>query len=153
MKKIFLTALTLGFLTMTIVSCQSEKKDGASDSTSVASGDSTHDTAHATAAVTPAETKTTASEIAKAEVSAPDFSVSEVNDGIKEFSSIKDEYVAAIEKKDATAIKAAQGKFNTWVGRAATWGAKLPVKENQKYIEYYEKLVLQWEIAGKSLKK
>ena len=153
MKKIFLTALTLGFLTMTIVSCQSEKKDGASDSTSVAAGDSAHATAATATAGTPAETKATASEIAKAQVSAPDFSVSEVNDGIKEFSPLKDEYVAAIAKKDATAIKAAQDKFNTWVVKASTWGAKLPVKENQKYIEYYEKLVLQWDIAGKSLKK
>ncbi|WP_379093735.1 hypothetical protein [Pedobacter sp. UC225_65] len=151
MKKIFLTALTLGFLTTTIVSCQSEKKDGASDSTSAAAGDSAHATA-ATAG-TPAEAKATATEMAKAQVSAPDFSVSEVNDGIKEFSPIKDEYVAAIAKNDATAIKAAQDKFNTWVGKAATWGAKLPAKENQKYIEYYEKLVRQWEIVGKSLKK
>jgi hypothetical protein len=153
MKKIFLTALTLGFLTTTIVSCQSEKKDGASDSTSVAAGDSAHATATAATAGTPAEAKATATEMAKAQVSAPDFSVSEVNDGIKEFSPLKDEYVAAIAKKDATAIKAAQDKFNAWVVKAATWGAKLPTKENQKYIEYYEKLVSQWEIAGKSLKK
>lgn len=151
MKKIFLTALTLGFLTTTIVSCQSEKKDGATDSTSVAE---TKTDSAKTAAAEPTTSKIepTAAEIEKAKVAAPDFSVAEVNDGIKEFSSLKDEYVAALGKKDAPAIKAAQDKFNAWVGRAATWGAKLPTKENQKYIEYYEKLVSQWEIAGRTAK-
>lgn len=151
MKKIFLSVLTLGFLSMTIVSCQSEKKDSATDSASVVAGDSTN--APAATSVSTPETKATAEEMVKAEVSAPDFSVSEVNEGIKEFATFKTAYVAAIEKKDAAAIKDAQAKYSAWVMKAATWGAKLPAKENQKYIEYYEKLARQWEIAGKALKK
>lgn len=152
MKKIFLTALTLGFLTTAIVSCQSEKKDGATDSTSVAES-KTDSAKTSTSAATTSTAPATAAEIEKAKVAAPDFSVSEINEGIKEFAPIKAEYVAALEKKDVTAAKAAQDKFNAWVTKAATWGSKLPVKENQKYIEYYEKLVQQWTIAGKTVAK
>ncbi|KQC02490.1 hypothetical protein [Pedobacter sp. Hv1] len=152
MKKIFLTALTLGFLSLTIVSCQSEKKDGAADSTGIAETKTdTSKTTVPTAATS--TTPATAEEIEKAKVSAPDFSVSEINEGFKEFTPIKEEYVAALAKKDVPAVKAAQDKFNAWATKASTWGAKLPVKENQKYIEYYEKLVQQWTIAGKTAAK
>ena len=95
----------------------------------------------------------TKEEIAKAEVKAPDFSNSEVNDGLKEFNSLKEEYISALANKDEAAIKAIVGKYNTWVMKTSAYGAKLPAAENQKFIEYYEKLAQQWTIAERQAKK
>lgn len=150
MKKVFLTVLTLGFLASVMVSCQSEAKKDSADSTAVIESDSTKmaDSLAALPVVEP-----TKEEIAKAEVKAPDFSNSEVNDGLKEFSSLKDEYVSALANKDKAAVKTITDKYNAWVMKTAAYGSKLPTTENQKFIDYYQKLVQQWEIAGRQAKK
>lgn len=151
MKKVFLTVLTLGFLAIGMVSCQSDKKDKTSDdSTAVASDSSSVKVGNDAAAPVTAPTK---EEIANSQVAAPSFSNDEVNEGIKEFSKIKEEYVSALESKNADEIKAAKDKYNAWVTKAATWGNRVSTDENQKYIEYYQKLVRQWDIAGRQAAK
>lgn len=150
MKKIFLTVLTLGFLAGVMVSCQSEAKKDSADSTAVIKGDSTKmaDSLAAAPVIEP-----TKEEIAKAEVKAPDFSNSEVNDGLKEFAALKEEYISALASKDEAAIKAIVTKYNTWVMKSAAYGSKLPTAENQKFIDYYQKLAQQWTIVERQAKK
>lgn len=150
MKKVFLTVLTLGFLASVMVSCQSEKKKGAEDTTAVIESDTTKK-ADSLAAIPVIEP--TKEEIAKAEVKAPDFLNSEVNDGLKEFNSLKEEYISALASKDDVAIKAILDKYNTWVMKTATYGSKLPASENQKFIDYYQKLAKQWDIVERQAKK
>ena len=150
MKKVFLTVLTVGFLSSVMVSCQSETKKDSADSTAVMVSDSTKmaDSLAALPVIQP-----TNEEITKAEVKAPDFSNSEVNDGLNEFSAIKAEYEKALASKDDATLKEVITKYNAWVMKTAAYGSKLPTDENQKFIEYYEKLAVQWDIAGRQAKK
>ena len=150
MKKVFLTVLTLGFLTSVMVSCQSEAKKDSADSTAVMLNDSTK-AADSLAAIPVIEP--TKDEIAKAEVTAPDFSNSEVNDGLNEFNSLKEDYANALASNDDAALKEVITKYNAWVMKTAFYGKKLPTQENQKFIEYYEKLAVQWDIIGRQAKK
>lgn len=150
MKKVFLTVLTLGFLTSVMVSCQSEAKKESADTTAI-TGIDTAKVAGSLAALPVIEP--TKEEIAKAEVKAPDFSDSDVNEGLGQFNSLKEEYASALASKDNTAIKAVVDKYNTWVMKTATYGSKLPAAENQKFIEYYEKLAQQWSITERQAKK
>lgn len=151
MKKIFLTVSTLGFLASVMVSCQSDKKKGSVDDTAAVSQSNITKVADSLAALPVIEP--TKEEIAKAEVKSPDFSNSEVNEGLGEFNSLKEEYVSALTSKDNAAIKAVVDKYNTWVMKTATYGSKLPAAENQKFIEYYEKLAQQWNITERQAKK
>lgn len=150
MKKVFLTVLTLGFLSGVMVSCQSETKKDSADTTAVIEGDTTKiaDSLAALPVIEP-----TKEEIAKAEVKAPDFTNAEVNDGLNEFNSIKADYVSALASKDDAAIKTVVDKYNAWVVKTAAYGSKLPTTENQKFIDYYEKLAQQWDIATRQAKK
>ena len=150
MKKVFLTVLTSGFLASVMVSCQSEKKKDSTDTTAVIASDTTKiaDSLAALPVIEP-----TKEEIAKAEVKAPDFSNSEVNDGLNEFNSLKEEYISALANKDKAAIKAILGKYNTWVMKTAAYGSKLPTTENQKFIDYYQNLAQQWAIVERQAKK
>ena len=158
MKKVFLTVLTLGFISSVMVSCQSESKKDSADSTAVIGNDSTKVADSLTAikvdslaglpVIAP-----TKDEINRAEVNAPDFSNSEVNDGLNEFNSIKADYTSALASKDETAIRTVIDKYNSWVMKTAAYGSKLPTQENQKFIEYYEKLAAQWDIIGRQAKK
>ena len=150
MKKVFLTVLTFGFLASVMVSCQSEKKKDSADSTAVIESDSTK---MADSLATLPVVEPTKEEIAKAEVKAPDFSNSEVNDGLNEFNSLKEEYISALANKDAAAVKTIVGKYNNWVMKTATYGSKLPAAENQKFIDYYEKLAAQWNIVSRQANK
>lgn len=150
MKKVFLTILTLGFLSGIMLSCQSEAKKDTADSTTVIKSESTK-TKDSLAALPVVEP--TKEEIKKAEVKAPDFSNSEVNDGFNEFNPIKTEYVSALASKDDVAIKKVVDKYNAWVVKAATYGSKLPADENQKFIDYYQKLIAQWDIVERQAKK
>lgn len=147
MKKVF---LTFGFLASVMVSCQSEKKKDSADSTAVIESDSTKmaDSLAALPVVEP-----TKEEIAKAEVKAPDFSNSEVNDGLNEFNSLKEEYISALADKDEAAVKTIIDKYNNWVMKTAAYGSKLPASENQKFINYYQKLAAQWNIIERQAKK
>ncbi len=151
MKKVFLTVLTLSFIANVMVSCQSENKKDSADSTAVTKQDSVAaKTADSLAAIPVIEP--TKEEITRAEVKAPDFSNSEVNEGLSEFNSIKDEYVSAIKSKDEAVTKAVIDKYNAWVMKTVVYGSKLPANENQKFIEYYEKLSAQWRIAERQAK-
>lgn len=79
-------------LATTIVSCSSEKKT-----------DSTSDTNEVTVVDSPAVSTETATTSTASDV--PSFSDDEVNKGLAEFATLKDEYVAALKKsKDATKI-------------------------------------------------
>lgn len=151
MKKVFLTVLTLGFLSGVMVSCQSETKKDSADTTAVTEGDTTKKIADSLAALPVIEP--TKEEIAKAEVKAPDFTNAEVNEGLNEFSALKDEYTNALANKDEATTKAIVDKYNAWVMKTAAYGSKLPTAENQKFIEYYEKLAQQWDIATRQAKK
>lgn len=152
MKKVFLTVLTLGLLSSAIVSCQSETKKDSADTTAVTTQESVATkTADSLAALPVIEP--TKEEITKAEVKAPDFSNSEVNDGLNEFKSLKDDYVSALANKDDAAIKKVVDKYNAWVMKTAAYGSKLPTDENQKFIDYYQKLAAQWRIVERQAKK
>ena len=152
MKKVFLTVLTLGLLSSAIVSCQSETKKDSADTTAVTTQETAATkTADSLAALPVIEP--TKEEIKKAEVKAPDFSNSEVNDGLNEFNSLKKEYASALESKDEAAIKTIIVKYNAWVMKTSAYGSKLPAEENQKFIDYYEKLAAQWDIIGRQAKK
>lgn len=148
MKKVFLTVLTLGFLSGIMVSCQSETKKESADSTVVSESEAaaakTADSLAALPVLVP-----TKEEIKKAEVKAPDFSNSEVNDGLNEFNSLKKDYANALANKDDEAMKDIITRYNAWVMKTSAYGSKLPADENQKYIEYYEKLAAQWDIIGR----
>ncbi len=150
MKKVFLKVLTIGFLSSVILSCQSEAKKDSADSTAVSMSDSTK-MADSLAAIPVIEP--TKEEITKAEVKAPDFSNSEVNDGLNEFNSLKTEYEKALKSKNSAEIKAINDKYNTWVMKTAAYGSKLPSDENQKFINYYEKLSQQWNIITRQANK
>lgn len=155
MKKIFLTALTLGFLSLTIVSCQSEKKDGAADSTSVAETktDTSKTTASTTATSTTPTTPVTAAEIEKAKVAAPDFTIPEANEGIKEFDALKTAYEAALKAHDAAKIQESKDKFRDWILKVGSIGPKMTSVEQQKFVNYMEKLLLQWKIVERQAAK
>ena len=149
MKKVFLTFLTASFLATVMVSCQSEKKESTADSTEVVKPDSTKvaDSLAAIPVVAP-----TQQELARAEVKAPTFSNKEVNDGLNEFAALKSEYENVLASNDVAATKALLAKYNAWVIKTAAYGSKLPASENQKFIDYYEKLALQWDIVARQAK-
>jgi 2-succinyl-5-enolpyruvyl-6-hydroxy-3-cyclohexene-1-carboxylate synthase len=161
MKKIFLSILTLGFLAIAIISCQSNtKKTEVKDTTNTEERDSLiaalSDTTKGPVKLNVPNVSPlppTPAEIERAKVSAPNFSDADVNEGIKEFDVIKAEYETALKNKDNGAIKIAVDKFNAWVSKAATWGSKFPEKEKQAYINYYQKLALQWDILTRQAAK
>lgn len=156
MKKIFLNLLVLGSFGLFAVSCQSDKKAKDTDSSTVAVQSDSTIKKQATADSTKAANALPVSqaEVEKAKVDAPDFSSEEVNNGFNEFTDLKASYEAALKDKDQKAIKAVKEKYSNWVSRAASWGSKVSKEENQKYIDYFEKLARQWEIVERqALKK
>ncbi len=153
MRKIFLSVLTLGFLTMAIVSCQSEKKDGAADSTAVDTNVVDTSKKVAPVAETVSTTPPTAEEIEKAKVAAPDFTIPEANAGIKEFDGLKTAYEAALKAHDAAKIQESKDKFRDWILRVGAIGPKMTSVEQQKFVNYMEKLLLQWKIVERQATK
>lgn len=149
MKKIFLTVLTIGFLAIAMTSCQSEAKKDSADSTAVAQLNSTKmaDSLSTVSVIEP-----TKEEIARAEVKAPEFSNEEVNNGLKEFNDLKTEFQNSLASKDTEATKKVIDRYNVWVVKTAVYGNKLQADENQKFIEYYEKLAAQWNIVARQAK-
>jgi len=154
MKKIFLNLLVLSSFGLFAVSCQSDKKAKDTDSTAVAVQSDSTVKKQATADSTRAANAqpVTQAEVEKAKVEAPDFSNEEVNNGFNEFKGLKDSYQTALKEKNQQAIKTAREKYNNWILKAATWGSKVSKEENQKYIDYYEKVVKQWEIVERQAK-
>jgi hypothetical protein len=132
-KKLLLSVAAIALLATTIVSCTSEKKDGA-----------TSDTNEVTAVDSPAvsaETATTTADV-------PSFSNEEVNKGLAEFATLRDEYLAALKSKDAAKIQELGTKYSTWAQGAATWATKLKADEMQKYSDYMTKISKEWTDAA-----
>lgn len=153
MKKIFLTVLTLGFLATAFVSCQSNTKKAEVKDSVIAEKIDTSKSPLKLAIPEVSPVAPTTAEIEKSKVEAPNFSDADVNEGIKEFSVIKAEYETALKNNSKEAIQAAKDKYAAWVTKAATWGSKFPAKEKQAYIDYYQKLALQWDILTRQATK
>lgn len=133
MKKKLLSVAAIALLATTIISCSSEKKDdSANDTNQVAVVDSP---------AVSAETATTTSDV-------PSFSNEEVNKGLAEFATLKNEYVAALKSKDAAKIQELGTKYTTWAQGAATWATKLKADEMQKYSDYMTKISKEWTDAA-----
>lgn len=154
MKKVLFSLVAAGLLSTTLISCQSNQKgtDGsAADSTETAS-EMTDSAKSASVAAT-----TNGSEILSVSpdvvVKTPQFSNEDVNAGFAEFEPLKQEYMAAINSKDAGKIKEVTKKYNDWVVGAAAWGDKLTKEENQIYIDHYTKLTTQWDKLTAKVKK
>lgn len=154
MKKVLFSLVAVGLLATSLISCQSNQKG-----TDEASSDTTEAKAKVDSAklAGSAVAMTNGSEIVNVspnvEVKTPQFSSEDVNVGFAKFEPIKQEYIDAINSKDAAKIKEATAKYNTWVMSAATWGSKLPKEENQIYIDHYTKLTTQWDKLTVKLKK
>ena len=99
-KKLLLSVAAIALLATTIVSCTSEKK-----------ADATSDTNELAAVDSPAVSAETATTTTAADV--PSFSNEEVNKGLAEFATLKDEYLAALKSKDATKIQELGTKYST----------------------------------------
>ncbi len=157
MKKVLFSLIAMSFLATTIISCQSNQKGTAesdADSTTVAANADTAKTQQV--ATTPAGAnsgKALLDVSPNIKVKTPQFSSEEVNEGFEKFEPIKQEYIAAINSKDAAKIKAANAKYWEWVKVASAWGNKLPREENQIYVDHYTKLVAQWDKLSLKLKK
>lgn len=134
MKKIILTGAAFAFFAATLVSC-GETKD--------------------TTAETPKETAgTTAPEVVTPEATpagdAPSFSSEEVNKGLADFKTLKNDYVKAIESKDQAKINEFTTKYTTWSQSAASWATKLKPEEAQAFSEYMTKLSQEWGAAAQA---
>ncbi len=140
--------LAIGLFASTIISCQSNQKGtpgSESDSTAVAAGkDSVSLTAANTSGNIPIAAIT-----ADTKIEVPKFSSEEVNEGFAKFEPLKQEYIAALKSKNATEIKAVNTKYIEWVKVASNWKNLLTNEENQAYIDYYTKLVTQWDAIAK----
>lgn len=141
MKKIFLSVAVIGLATA-IISCQSnqnETSETQADSSVIATKDTSSQ------AISSGKDIPLSEITATTKIEAPQFSSEEVNENLAEFEALKQEYITAVKSKDAAKIKAVTAKYNAWVPIAANWGGKLPQSENQAYINYYTKLVTQWD--------
>ena len=137
MKKKLLSVAAIALLATTIISCSSEKKDdSASDTNQVSVVDSPEVSAETA-------TTSTVSDV-------PSFSNEEVNKGLAEFATLKEEYLAALKSKDATKIQELGTKYSTWAQGAATWATKLKANEMQKYSDYMTKISKEWSDAAMS---
>lgn len=137
MKKKLLSVAAIALLATTIISCSSEKKDdSASDTNQVSVVDSPEVSAETA-------TTSTVSDV-------PSFSNEEVNKGLAEFATLKEEYLAALKSKDAAKIQELGAKYSTWAQGAATWATKLKADEMQKYSDYMTKISKEWSDAAMS---
>lgn len=138
MKKTILSIAAVALFVTTIVSCANEKKGTKdADSNSVAA-----DTL---------KTDTTA--VASTTSDVPSFSSDEVNKGLAEFNTLKDEYIAALKSKDSAKIQALGTKYATWAQGTATWSTKLKADEMQKYTDYMTKITKEWGEAAQAAVK
>ena len=154
MKNLIFKLIALGVISSTAISCQGDRKSvDTKDSLSVST---TKDSTQAqNAPSTPKQSLSlpvSKGEIEKAEVSQPDFSNEDVNKGFNEFKEIKSAYQNALKNKDAAAIESAKSRYLAWANNAVTWGRLLQPEENQEHIDYYQKLVRQWEIVERQAK-
>lgn len=131
MKKVILSCTAVALFTFGLTSC-GENKETTTETTTTETT--------TTEASKPAET-TAASD-------APTFSNEEVNKGLADFRTLKDEYVKAIESKDQAKISEFTTKYTAWAQGAATWAQKLKPEEAQAYGEYMTKLSQEWAAAA-----
>lgn len=156
MKKRF-SIMAVALMAGVMVSCQSNTKtpeDSVTDTTTTAAVSTSADTSAAKGQMAPtgngAEILNVSPDV---KVDVPQFSSEDVNNGFAKFEPMRQAYKQAIEQKDAAKIKELTTTFNAWAKEAATWGNKLTKDENQVYIDYYTKLVTQWEKLSKKVKK
>ncbi len=156
MKKVLFSILAIGLFATSLISCQSNQKgttEGGADS-STATVDTSSSQPATTASSSIAKTGSEILDVSpNVKVETPQFSSEDVNAGFAKFEPLKQEYIAAIESKDAGKIKAVMAKYNEWVIMASNWGSKLPTSENQIYIDHYTKLVTQWDKLTAKIKK
>lgn len=146
MKKVLLSLVAVGLLSASLISCQSNQKgkdEAGADSTGITAVSDT--TKVAGKEVTATKGSDVVNVSPNVEVKTPQFSSEDVNVGFAKFEPLKQEYIAAINSKDAAKIKEVTAKYNAWVVDAASWGSKLPKDENQIYIDHYTKLAIQWD--------
>lgn len=135
MKKSILNFIALAMLSLSIISCSNENKETASTSAT--------DVVKVDGLEVDVPMKTTKTEI-------PTFSSDDVNKGLAEFNTLKDEYIVALKEKNATAIQQLSTKYATWAQGAAIWGNKLKADEIQKYSEYMKKITQEWAEAAQN---
>ncbi len=142
MKKILFSLIAMSLFATTIISCQSNQKGTAESDTSSVKVDTSSSVAIAGNTVSVQDNITKITPTSKIEK--PIFSNEEINNSFAEFPALKEEYIAALKSKDDAKIKEVTDKYKTWVLTASTFGNRLAAEENQIYINYYTRLVVQW---------
>ncbi|MES2650242.1 MAG: hypothetical protein V4663_00810 [Bacteroidota bacterium] len=153
MKKVLFSLVAVSLFATTLISCQSNQKGTAESGADTTETSASADTTKAAAVAATTNGSAILNVSPNVEVKAPQFSSEDVNTGFTKFEPIKQEYIAAINSKDAAKIKEATAKYNAWVTDAATWGSKLTKEENQNYIDHYTKLTTQWDKLTLKIKK
>ncbi len=153
MKKVLFSLVAVSLFATTLISCQSNQKGTAESGADTTETSTSVDTAKAAAVAATTNGSAILNVSPNVEVKAPQFSSEDVNAGFTKFEPIKQEYIAAINSKDAAKIKEATAKYNAWIIDASTWGSKLTKEENQIYIDHYSKLTTQWDKLTLKIKK
>ncbi len=133
MKKVILTCAAFAFFAATLVSC-GENKEATTET--VATEEQ------------PVTEEPIAPEATVATSDAPTFSSEEVNRGLADYKVLMNEYVTAIEAKDAAKITELNTKAQQIATNAASWGQKLKPEEMQKFSEYWQQLAGEWAAAA-----
>jgi len=137
MKKTLLSVAAVSLFVATLVSCEATKTSESTTDTTVVNGDTS--------------VKKTTTTTVKADV--PTFSSDEVNKGLVEYATLKDEYLTALKNNNKAQVEALTSKYTAWAQGAATWNSKLKADEIQKYSEYLTKLSNDWGAAAQEAVK
>lgn len=132
MKKMILSFAALAFFAATLVSCGGQNE-------------ATTETVSTEEAI---PTEEVAPETSLAANDVPAFSSEEVNQGLAEYKALLNEYVGALESKDAAKITDLNARAQQVATNAASWGQKLKPEELQRFSEYWQQLANEWATAA-----